>query len=239
MQISRSLAASLSQVFTLYGSENSLIINNGYVENSNVVKAFVTLGAGSSFIPLIVLDNLRLSLYRDFYKSLGAETEVMVTTEDIVYPLYVGRAESHRTTDSVLKALLLSSRSGRLMKVTTSKDEVFYGGHGIILEEDGTPILLAQLAYKQVSTNVFCPYEGQLYISPKVFSMDSLVHKGIISKIIPTCLTLTYGSDPVKYKIYIEEIPGVSKPRLINNSMRYSSRLANQFLKDHIEHVFY
>lgn len=239
MQISRNLATSLSAGLTEINSESSLDALNGCVENSNVVKAFITLSAGSYFIPLVVLDNLILTMYTDDFRPAQGETGVMATTKDIVFPLYVGRAESHRTTDSVLKALCLASRLGRLMKVTTSKDEVFYGGHGIILEEDGTPILLAQLAHELSNTGTLDSYKGQLYISPKVFSMDNLVYKGIISKVIPTCLALANRTiRPIEYKICIEDIPGVSKPRLINNSMRDSSRLANQFLKDHIDHVF-
>lgn len=232
MQISRSFASSLMRGFSPTPVLSMTPENEG-IEHSTIVKAFITIDKGSCLIPTIAHD---IFLYSgSFGNHTGsADSEILETTTDVVIPLYVGQTETHRTTDSILKTLILPARTGRLTKVITSKNEVFYGGHGVILEEDGTPILLTKTtwSYRRGTT------KGVLCISPKVFSMDNIVYKGILSKIVPVYLGIIDHPSSIKFTLSVEDIQGFSKPQLVNNSIKESCRTANQFLKDNIGNVF-
>lgn len=232
MQISRSFATSLMRGFSPTPI-NSMIQENEGIERSAIVKAFITINKGSCHIPTIAHDIFLYSSIAGGHTS-SVDSEVLETTTDVVIPLYVGQTETHRTTDSILKTLILPARTGRLTKVITSKNEVFYGGHGVILEEDGTPILLTKTTwtYHRGTTN------GVLFISPKVFSMDNIVYKGILSKIVPVYLGIIDHPSSIKFTLSVEDIQGFSKPQLVNNSIKESCRTANQFLKDNVGNVF-
>ena len=225
MQISASFVRSLVNGFG-YFSERDLVAQNHQIEDSNLVKTFITVPKGCNMIPLTV--------HGGYFPRQEEKSEVYTAT-DVIYPLYVGYQEVHRTTDSILKSLILPPRAGRLTKVTTSKGEVFYGGQGVILEEDGTPILLIKAVYDK---DLYRYTKGELYISPKVFAMDNTVYKGILSKIVPVYTGLVNNHGLIKLKVLVEDIQGFSKPQLINHSIRESCQAASRFLKDNIDHVF-
>lgn len=225
MQISASFVRSLVSGID-YFSERDLVAQNHQIEDSNLVKTFITVPKGCNMIPIIIKGS-------SFPRQEGKRE--IYTATDVIYPLYEGYHEIHRTTDSILKSLILPPRAGRLTKVTTSKGEVFYGGQGVILEEDGTPILLVKAVF---DLDLHRYTKGELCISPKVFAMDNTVYKGILSKIVPVYTGLVDNYGLMKFKVVVEDIQGFSKPQLINHSIRESCQAASKFLKDNINHVF-
>ena len=111
--------------------------------------------------------------------------------EKIILPLYENCMEqSRRTFDSIIKQLFTNvDYSKRLQKIITSKGEVCYGGRGIILDSDYTPLLLCTLMarkYKVEEDTYMTYYRPVCHINPKVFTdTDKMVNKGIVKKLIP------------------------------------------------------
>lgn len=109
----------------------------------------------------------------------------------IILPLYDNSPrQERRTFDSIIRQLFSVPFSNKLQKVITNKGEVYYGGKGIIFNENYDPLLLCTLAARNIQTedgrNAMCYYRPICHISPKVFlEPDKLVNKGIIKKLIP------------------------------------------------------
>lgn len=115
-----------------------------------------------------------------------------VGTKRIILPLYDNApSQERRTFDSIITQLFTNvGYSKRLQKITTSKDEVYYGGKGIIFDESYAPLLLCTLTARKVHTeeggNNMVYYRPVCHVSPKVFlESDKLINKGIIKKLIP------------------------------------------------------
>jgi hypothetical protein len=109
----------------------------------------------------------------------------------IILPLYDNSLrQERRTFDSIIRQLFSVPFGNRLQKVITNKGEVYYGGEGIIFNENYDPLLLCTLAARNIQTesgrNAMCYYRPICHISPKVFlEPDKLVNNGIIKKLIP------------------------------------------------------
>ena len=115
-----------------------------------------------------------------------------VKTKRIILPLYDNApSQERRTFDSIIMQMFNNvGFNMRLQKITTSKNEVYYGGKGIIFDESYAPLLLCTLAARKVHTeesgNSMVYYRPVCHVSPKVFlESDKLINKGIIKKLIP------------------------------------------------------
>ena len=132
---------------------------------------------------------------REHFENLVLEKinyPLAVGTKRIILPLYDNApSQERRTFDSIIMQMFNNVRFGmRLQKITTSKDEVYYGGKGIIFDESYAPLLLCTLAARKVHTeesgNSMVYYRPVCHVSPKVFlESDKLINKGIIKKLIP------------------------------------------------------
>ena len=135
---------------------------------------------------------------RDHFESLISRNRAYPTSmgiKKIILPLYDNAlSQERRTFDSIITQLFVNVDYGkRLQKITTSKNEVYYGGKGIIFDESYTPLLLCTLTARNVHTednsDTMVYYRPVCHISPKVFlEPDKLINKGIIKKLIP-CYT--------------------------------------------------
>ena len=141
---------------------------------------------------------------REHFEDLVLEKinyPLAVGTKRIILPLYDNApSQERRTFDSIIMQMFNNVRFGmRLQKITTSKDEVYYGGKGIIFDESYAPLLLCTLAARKVHTeesgNSMVYYRPVCHVSPKVFlESDKLINKGIIKKLIPF-----YTSEEVRF----------------------------------------
>ena len=132
---------------------------------------------------------------REYFESLVSEKidyPLAVGTKRIILPLYDNApSQERRTFDSIIMQMFNNvGFNMRLQKITTSKDEVYYGGKGIIFDESYAPLLLCTLAarkaYTEESSNNMVYYRPVCHVSPKVFlESDKLINKGIIKKLIP------------------------------------------------------
>ena len=115
-----------------------------------------------------------------------------VKTKRIILPLYDNApSQERRTFDSIIMQMFNNvGFNMRLQKITTSKNEVYYGGKGIIFDESYAPLLLCTLTARKVHTeesgDSMVYYRPVCHVSPKVFlESDKLINKGIIKKLIP------------------------------------------------------
>ena len=141
---------------------------------------------------------------REHFEDLVLEKinyPLAVGTKRIILPLYDNApSQERRTFDSIIMQMFNNVRFDmRLQKITTSKDEVYYGGKGIIFDESYAPLLLCTLTARKVYTeesgNSMVYYRPVCHVSPKVFlESDKLINKGIIKKLIPF-----YTSEEVRF----------------------------------------
>lgn len=132
---------------------------------------------------------------REHFEDLVLEKinyPLAVGTKRIILPLYDNApSQERRTFDSIIMQMFNNvGFNMRLQKITTSKNEVYYGGKGIIFDESYTPLLLCTLSARKVHTeesgNSMVYYRPVCHVSPKVFlESDKLINKGIIKKLIP------------------------------------------------------
>ena len=141
---------------------------------------------------------------REHFENLVLEKidyPLAVGTKRIILPLYDNASsQERRTFDSIIMQMFNNvGFNMRLQKITTSKDEVYYGGKGIIFDESYAPLLLCTLTARKVHTeesgNSMVYYRPVCHVSPKVFlESDKLINKGIIKKLIPF-----YTSEEVRF----------------------------------------
>ena len=132
---------------------------------------------------------------REHFESLVSKEinyPLAVRTKRIILPLYDNAlSQERRVFDSIIMQMFNNvGFNMRLQKITTSKDEVYYGGKGIIFDESYAPLLLCTLTARKVHTeesgNSMVYYRPVCHVSPKVFlESDKLINKGIIKKLIP------------------------------------------------------
>ena len=132
---------------------------------------------------------------REHFEDLVLEKinyPLAVGTKRIILPLYDNAlSQERRTFDSIIMQMFNNvGFNMRLQKITTSKDEVYYGGKGIIFDESYAPLLLCTLAARKVHTeesgDSMVYYRSVCHVSPKVFlESEKLINKGIIKKLIP------------------------------------------------------
>ena len=108
--------------------------------------------------------------------------------ECYITSLFVGKEETKRTSDSMVRTMLETSTHYKLCKVTTNTGLVYYGGAGVIFNSRMELLMLNVVKYNL--TNPFIELlKPIMYISPKVFTGDGPVEKNILKKLIPTVST--------------------------------------------------
>lgn len=108
--------------------------------------------------------------------------------ECYITSLFVGKEETKRTSDSMVRTMLETSTHYKLCKVTTNTGLVYYGGAGVIFNSQMELLLLNTIKYN-LTNNYPELIKPVMYISPKVFTGDGPVEKNILKKLIPTVIT--------------------------------------------------
>lgn len=115
--------------------------------------------------------------------------------EQIAMPLFYGRTETKKTSDSIIKEFFRGpSLSGsRLSKVTTGKT-TYYGGHGMVFDKNMEPLILYTVSLSDIAS------EGTVWsakatafnlrVAPCVFTDKSeALKKYIVSRMIPALVS--------------------------------------------------
>lgn len=189
MEFSTRFAYSIMSVFNSSESDNPDRLGmNLSLDSNNVFRRSLIIEVHSDGVEIPVIA-------REHFEKLVSENinyPTIMEIKKIILPLYNNTPSiERRSFDSIISQLFTNVRYGdRLQKVTTSKGEVYYGGKGIIFDENYTPLLLCTLIAKSVHTegndNTMVYYRPVCHVSPKVFlQSDKLINKGIIKKLIP------------------------------------------------------
>ena len=175
------------------------VFNSGDCYNPTQLERELSLDSNNVFRRSLIIevnDEIEIPVIaREHFENLVLEKinyPLAVGTKRIILPLYDNApSQERRTFDSIIMQMFNNVRFDmRLQKITTSRDEVYYGGKGIIFDENYTPLLLCTLAARKVHTeedgNSMVYYRPVCHVSPKVFlESDKLINKGIIKKLIP------------------------------------------------------
>ena len=184
------------------------VFNSGDCYNPTQLERELSLDSNNVFRRSLIIevnDEMEIPVIaREHFEDLVLEKinyPLAVGTKRIILPLYDNASsQERRTFDSIIMQMFNNVRFDmRLQKITTSKDEVYYGGKGIIFDESYAPLLLCTLTARKVHTeesgNSMVYYRPVCHVSPKVFlESDKLINKGIIKKLIPF-----YTSEEVRF----------------------------------------
>lgn len=166
--------------------------------------------SGECFIPVLGMART-IRLISSWLNSGTQEHPIKVS-----YPLYVGRADTKRTSDSIIQAINRCPSESRLVNVQTSKGLNYYGGQGLIFDEHWNPLMLCGFI---VDINRSSRYvkivKPVCYISPVVFDNNDILSKAIIKKVIP----------------YIS-IHGISVPSFIRSNPNFITYVSSSY--DHV-----
>ena len=175
------------------------VFNSSDCNNPTQLERELSLDSNNVFRRSLIIevnDEIEIPVIaREHFEDLVLEKidyPLAVGTKRIILPLYDNASsQERRTFDSIIMQMFNNvGFNMRLQKITTSKDEVYYGGKGIIFDESYAPLLLCTLAARKVHTeesgNSMVYYRPICHVSPKVFlESDKLINKGIIKKLIP------------------------------------------------------
>ena len=175
------------------------VFNSSECNNPTQLERELSLDSNNVFRRSLIIevnDEMEIPVIaREHFEDLVLEKinyPLAVGTKRIILPLYDNASsQERRTFDSIIMQMFNNvGFNMRLQKITTSKDEVYYGGKGIIFDESYTPLLLCTLTARKVHTkesgNSMVYYRPVCHVSPKVFlESDKLINKGIIKKLIP------------------------------------------------------
>ena len=175
------------------------VFNSSECNNPTQLERELSLDSNNVFRRSLIIevnDEIEIPVIaREHFENLVLDKinyPLAVGTKKIILPLYDNApSQERRTFDSIIMQMFNNvGFNMRLQKITTSKDEVYYGGKGIIFDESYAPLLLCTLAARKVHTeesgDSMVYYRPICHVSPKVFlESDKLINKGIIKKLIP------------------------------------------------------
>lgn len=228
----------------------------------------VTLDTNNIYNKSIIInaleDNIEIPLIaRSHYENIIRENyfhDKVKKVEKIILPLYVNSfPQNKRTFNSIVKEFFTSvDYNKRLLKVITPSGETYYGGRGIILNKEFTPLLMCGIKarrvlktdnYRGTTEKDIEYYRAFCRINPIVFEEpNNLINKGIIKKLIPLYTSIdirfpqngfTNNADSRKVEVIIDNFDkffiSPIKPTPSNNI----NETLNKCLNDNIEDILY
>lgn len=228
------------------------IANYGYNRNSVRLDLSRDKVFNKSLIVDISEENVEIpTIARVYYEStIWHNLQTPSSIERVVLPLYVnGTEKSRRTFDGIIREFFASTTfDERLVKVITGRGDVYYGGSGLILDENFEPLLMCGLKARKVpNENNMEYYRAVCYIHPKVFVEPSkLVNKGIIKKLIPLYTTadirfpddmFTHNSNNKKVEIIIDDFSRFFVSPIAPIPNKCNDSTLNKCLNDNIEEI--
>ena len=127
--------------------------------NSRDTSNPITLDSNNMFSKSLVVDttgdNIEIpSIARTYYENIIRDNLIHsnVRVERIILPLYTNsNSQSRRTFDGIMREFFCKPLlNQRVLKVTTNKGDTYYGGYGLILDEEFNPLLMCGLKARKV-----------------------------------------------------------------------------------------
>lgn len=236
--------------------------------NSRDTSNPITLDSSNMFSKSLVVDitgdNIEIpSIARIYYENIIHDnlTHSNVKLERIILPLYTnGNSQSRRTFDGIMREFFCKPLlNQRVLKVTTNKGDTYYGGYGLILDEQFNPLLMCGLKARKVITEYgddaeVVPiqyYRTVCHVSPIVFAEpNKLINKGIIKKLIPLYTTMdinfpnasvgiSNSPDSRKVEVIIDDFSKFFVSPIAPTPSKCSNDALNKCLNDNIEDILY
>lgn len=147
--------------------------------NNNIFNVFLRtdISGNEVDVPLNCRGAVEGAIYENYVVS-GTVKEFSVALYENNYP------QSKRTANAIVKAFQQFDGRNRMLKITTNKGEVYYGGNGYILDKDYNLLILYTL-HGVMEDRILHYKTGRIYVNPKVFVSNGIVEKGIIKTVIP------------------------------------------------------
>ena len=236
--------------------------------NSGDTSNPITLDSNNMFSKSLVVDttgdNIEIpSIARKYYENIIRYnlTPSNVRVERIILPLYTnGNSQSRRTFDGIMREFFCKPLlNQRVLKVTTNKGDTYYGGYGLILDEEFNPLLMCGLKARKVISErgdgaevVHIQYYRTVcHVSPVVFTEpNKLINKGIIKKLIPLYTTMdihfpnvsvgiSNSPDSRKVEVIIDDFSKFFISPIVPTPSKCSNDALNKCLNDNIEDILY
>lgn len=255
MEFSWIYEQSLTGIFSSTNNNANPVDCNSFITltNSTIYDKFLSVDISESQIevPIFCREVVEASIYNKLqYPNINNFSAI----KEIIVPLYCNTmVQNKRTADSIIKEFFTRTNFGsRLQKVVTNKGEIYYGGKGIILDKDFTPLLIATLiGEKEIvdGNTVFIYNRGTIHVNPKVFlDTSGLISKSILKKVIPLYVSKTIRINtnsgfrsnlPISYtpQILIDDVSGWIKKVKLPTPSNCSNDILNQLLIDNIDDV--
>lgn len=205
------------------------------------------------------------SIARTYYETIirdNLNNSEKVNVEKVLLPLYTNSTNQNKKTfDSIMRTFFCNVNfNQRLLKVITTKGEVYYGGFGLVLDGEFNPLLMCTLRARKIVTRddngeevVNMKYHRAIcHVSPIVFTEPNrLINKGIIKKLIPLYTTTdllissyrqTFFQDAFenrKIEVIIDDFSKFFISPVTPTAGKCSNDTLNKCLNDNIEDILY
>lgn len=132
-----------------------------------------------------------------------------------------GGTEIAASSNTILRRFLYDTSTEHrcISKIKLKNADIFYyGGPGIILYGDYTPMLLMTFTLKKLEDGKYGVDKQNVYISPKVFRRTDMLSKYVKSKLLSSLITIGDDYDP-HIRHYRRISPQLNHPLLNNDFM--------------------
>lgn len=242
MAISQRLRNTLECVFYEHNLDRTIVYSN-CTSGQNFSKwIHADLSTDTMEIPIILKDSVR-DAHR--INCISAEEVgdiyARLTTDNSF------RSPSYKTADALINNICYNNNINRLSRAKDSNNNVYYGGVGMLFEEDFTPLFFITVSIHKEGEYILFD-NVNIYVHPKVILEKKNIHTSIINKIIPYYLSNTieglklfgYNSyyrnirqKPIVPRVIIEDVKNrfVLSPHAPTPE-ESSNELINKFLYD-------
>ena len=217
---------------TIYADTDAFVTNYSCLEKHNILNGYICTDVnhtGSFEVPMAMLPYLETIL-----------AQPKIKWEQIAMPLYYDNIIMRNTSYAIIKCFFRETPAygARLSKVMTDKEEVYYGGNGMIFDQHMKPLVLYTVTVTGM-TPVTVPHRPvkmkttisafNVRVSPKVFLKDDMLKKSIISKAIPSLVSESFSvlrgvvlDKPITPKVIIEDLSDwIKRPAKVGNPQTF------------------
>lgn len=235
----------------------STLTNNLTLDRNNVYNRSLIVDTTGDDIEIpSIASGCRGNIASIIYNNWGYSSITKV--KKAILPLYINSIDwKGRTFDGIMKQFFTKvTFNQRLLKVTTPKGEIYYGGLGLVLDEGFSPLLMCGLKARKVITEdndgkevvSIQYYRAICRVSPVVFAEpNKLINKGIIKKLIPLYTTIgtefpsssLSSPDSRKVEVIIDDFNKFFIAPITPSPSKCSNDTLNKCLNDNIEDILY
>ena len=178
-------------------------VNLGHFEDVNSFNSMYSLMVRFTINPKgCTIPSFAENRVTRLFLTEAIEDETIVV---VPFSIVLGRT-SCTGAETILKYLCYKTDEACLAKVTSVKNEEYYGNKGMILDKDFTPLLFSTTRVSYDQSNGVCAKSGEytIHLHPKVFTdTDDPVCKSIARK--GTAFYLSRGTNSTVYKVAIDD----------------------------------